>query len=111
MTASDLAREIVATYRKHGWQLNTVLLRPQTMAEFSSEIEAVAGDAKISESLLDALWFSRPSPNGGEAWELRLLAETPYALFQRIEPNESEDQRTQVLRSMEERLIEYLVAR
>jgi hypothetical protein len=56
----------------------------------------------------DALWFSRPSHGNREAWELRLLAQTQYALFEAFEADETEDQREEVRREMEARMGEYL---
>jgi|SRR4030095_1005945 hypothetical protein len=104
MKLTNLAREIVATYRKHGWQLRRALLRPETRNEL-----AVAGDvlsdASIEESDIDALWFSRPSHKEREAWELRLLAENPYALFQTFDSNVKEDEREAIRKEMEERLL------
>ena len=33
MKPSDLIKQTVGTYQKHGWQLRRVLLRPETSAE------------------------------------------------------------------------------
>jgi hypothetical protein len=53
------------------------------------------------------LWFSRPSHAGREAWELRLVSETPYALFETFEPDEAEYERVELRREMEARLRDY----
>jgi hypothetical protein len=42
-----------------------------------------------------------------EAWELRLISETPYALFEAFEEDETEEQREEVRREMEARMREY----
>lgn len=62
----------------------------------------------VEEAMVDALWFSRPSHGAREAWELRLIAENPYALFETFEKDESEEQREGMRREMEARLRDYL---
>ncbi|MFL6230273.1 MAG: hypothetical protein ACJ741_15985 [Pyrinomonadaceae bacterium] len=104
-------RATLATYRRHGWQLARVLMTAETLAALRREqgdapaeggeelrFEGVA--ARPSE--LDAMWFSRPSAEGREAWELRLAAE-PYALFELFEPDEAEEDREDVRRELEAR--------
>ena len=102
--------DVLATYRRHGWRLARVLARPETL----EALRASAGDAAATyegapaaESDVDAMWFTRASQGGREAWELRLLAEPPYALFELFEPDESEEDREDVRREMEARLREY----
>jgi hypothetical protein len=53
------------------------------------------------------LWFSRPSHNDREAWELRLLAQTQYALFETFEADETEEERDDLRLEMEAQLREY----
>ncbi len=86
MSQGNLINDIVGTYQKHGWQLRRVLLRGE----------------------VDGMWFSRPSHDQREAWELRLLAENPFALFETFEKDETEDQREEVRREMEARLRDYV---
>jgi len=107
MQQSELIKEIVNTYRKHGWTWRRVLLRPETsdhlnLAFGAEELEAI----QIEESDVDALWFSRASHAEREAWELRLLAETPFALFETFEKEETAGQREEMRREMEARLRE-----
>jgi hypothetical protein len=101
MNSADLFMELTAMYRKHGWQLRSVLLRPETRAELSVEVP-------VKEAEFDALWFSRPSHNAREAWELRLLAQTQYALFETFEADETEEERDDLRLEMEARLRDYL---
>ena len=103
--------ETLNTYRKHGWQLRRVLLRPESCAEVSASAANLFEDAAVQESTLDALWFARASHAGREAWELRLLAETPYALFETFEADEGEEDREEVRQEMEARLREYATRR
>ena len=104
-------QEIFAQYNKHGWRLARVLARPESLAEMrgtNDEDGAVSFEsAPANESDVDALWFTRPSAEGREAWELRLVGDTPYALFELFEPDEEEEDRADVRREMEARLREY----
>ena len=92
--------ELSTIYRKHGWQLRSVLLRPETRAELVVQVP-------VKEAEFDALWFSRPSHNGREAWELRLLAQTQYALFETFEVDETEEERDDLRLEMEARMREF----
>ncbi|HKG46080.1 MAG TPA: hypothetical protein VKB02_05105 [Pyrinomonadaceae bacterium] len=107
MKNADLFIELTATYRKHGWQLRRVLLRPETLVELQSQLP---NDVPVKEATVDALWFSRPSHNNREAWELRLLAQTQYALFETFEADETEEDREDLRLEMEARLRDYATA-
>jgi len=101
--------ELVATYRKHGWQLQSALLRPATRAVIEKQDAQLLDKVPIREAGFDALWFSRPSHSNCEAWELRLLGQTQYALFETFEADETEEQRDDVKREMEARLRDYVL--
>jgi hypothetical protein len=98
--------ETIDTYRKHGWRLARVLLCPETLALITEREREIFEDAILKEAVVDALWFSRPSHAGREAWELRLVSETPYALFETFEMDEAEEDREDVRLEMEARLRE-----
>jgi hypothetical protein len=83
------------------------LLRLETKEEVADSPENPFCGAPIDDSTFDALWFSRPSHSGAEAWELRLVADTPYALFERVGKDVASDERLKLFRGMEERLREY----
>lgn len=108
MRKAGLFMELVATYRKHGWELRTALLQPATRAELESEEPELLKNVTVRDAEVDALWFSRPSHNNRDAWELRLLAQTPYALFETFEPEETEEERDEVRQEMEARLRDYV---
>lgn len=108
MEKTDLLRELLATYGKHGWQLRRILLKPTTLKEIEDSSPAQLKGVAVTDFSADALWFSRPSHNNREAWELRLLEGTPYALFETFEPDETEEQRDDVRQEMEARLREYV---
>ena len=111
MSQGNLINDIVGTYQKHGWQLRRVVLRPETRAELEADAAfkslSLAGP-QVEAGEVDGLWFSRPSHDQREAWELRLLAENPFALFETFEKDETEDQREEVRREMEARLRDYV---
>jgi hypothetical protein len=114
MTQLGKFQDALATYRKHGWRFARVLARSETLAELRASGVVVEADgvasfegATVTESTVDAMWFTRPSHEGREAWELRLVGEPPYALFELFEPDEEEEDREDVRREMEARLREY----
>lgn len=111
MKKAGLFMELVATYRKHGWELRGLLLQPATRVELETQEASMLKDVEVREALFDALWFSRPSHNNREAWELRLLAQTPYALFETFEPEETEEERQDVKLEMEARMRDYASAK
>ena len=106
MNQRDLIIEILATYQKHGWQLRRLLLLPETRDEVSND-ELMFPGARVDNANVDALWFSRPSFGNREAWELRLIAETPYALFETFEADGLEEAHEKVRQEMEARVSEY----
>jgi hypothetical protein len=106
VTPNDLLNEIGSVYRKHGWQLRRLLMTPQTRAQL--KLSVPLDEARLEDAPIDAMWFSRASHGGREAWELRLLAEQPYALFETFEKDETEEQREEMRREMEARMREYV---
>ena len=108
MKKLDLYNELLTIYQRHGWQLRAVLLRPETIAELKKGEADLPQSVTIKDSPVDALWFARPSHQQREAWELRLLSETQYALFETFEVDETEEQREEMRQEMEARLRDYV---
>jgi len=100
----ELFKEIIATYQRHGWELKRVLIKPDTRNELKDA--EVFSEASLSDGEFDALWFARPSQGGREAWELRLVAENPYALFAAFESDETEEEREEARLEMEHQMRE-----
>ena len=100
--------EIVATYQKYGWALKGAVLQPATRSELAEKEPDLLRPLFLKDDSFDALWFSRPSHKDKVAWELRLLAETQYALFETFEADETEEQREEMRAEMEARLREYV---
>lgn len=95
-------REILAQYEKHGWSLRRVLLS----AEIKSNLPpTLFGQIEVVSSDVDALWFSRASFEGREAWELRHLSNTPFALVEVFEADDDEDVREDARFEMQTRLM------
>ena len=101
MSATELAKQIIAMYERHGWALRRVLLSKEARTEIDT---GVFKSAAIVDSDFDALWFARPSHADREAWELRLVAEQQYALFEAFEADESEEDREEARLEMENRM-------
>ena len=106
MPSLELCQEIIATYQRHGWQLKRVLVTPETRNDLSEQDLGVFNEASLSEAEFDALWFARPSHADREVWELRLLAEHPYALFAAFESDETEAEREAARLEMEHQMRE-----
>ncbi|HET9479447.1 MAG TPA: hypothetical protein VFO72_08885 [Pyrinomonadaceae bacterium] len=107
MNKAGLFMEVVAKYRQFGWELRSALLQPATRSELDTQDIELLKSVPVQESTFDALWFSRPSQNNRDAWELRLLSQNPYALFETFEPNETEDEREEFKQEMEARMRDY----
>ena len=110
MKNADLFTELVATYRKHGWELRSALMQPNTVSDLYSQQVQLLDKVPVKEAAFDALWFARPSYNNREAWELRLLAQTQYALFETFEADETDEERDDVRHEMEARLRDYVLS-
>jgi hypothetical protein len=104
----ELFREIVAAYQRHGWELRRALLKPKTRSDLGEQAAGLFAEAKLIETEFDALWFARPSHAGREAWELRLVAEQPYALFEAFEADETEEEREEARIEMENKMRAHL---
>ena len=78
MTDSATVREIIAEYEKHGWTPRRALLSAESESLLS---KSLTDKIEIEPSDLDALWFSRRSKPESEAWELRRLSGSPFALI------------------------------
>lgn len=103
---AELINDILEIYLKHGWQLRRVLLTPESRSQFDPTSLRV--EAQLQESSIDAIWLSRPSHAGREAWELRLLAEQQFALFETFEKDETEEQREEMRSEMQARMRDYV---
>lgn len=104
----ELFKEIIATYQRHGWELKRVLMKPATQTDLKEQTAELFNEAKLIVAEFDALWFARASQAGREAWELRLVAEQPYALFEAFEADETEEEREEARMEMENKMREFV---
>ena len=107
----NLIEDIVAMYKRHGWTLRQLLLRPESKAAAAAADSSSCDEAEVRDADFDALWFSRPSHEKREAWELRLISEQAYGLFEAFEADESEEDRGEARKEMENRMREHLAGR
>jgi hypothetical protein len=104
MDRTESAKQIIALYERHGWTLKRALLSSETRAAID---ESVLANAAIVDSDFDALWFARPSHAEREAWELRLISEQQYALFEAFEADEGEEDREEARLEMENKMRDF----
>jgi hypothetical protein len=109
MINAKTIEEILSLYKKHGWNLRRVLLTDEARVNLNDALQNLFGGAEIVSSRLDALWFSRPSKNQGEAWELRRLTGSPFALVEVFEAGVETEIREDALRATEKRMREVSV--
>lgn len=81
MIDANEIKEILATYKKYGWDLRRVLLT----AELKNNVGEVFADVPVTDADIDAAWFSRPPQTGAIAWEIRHLSTAPYALLEHLD--------------------------
>ena len=105
MISEQQIQEILAQYRKHGWALRRVLLCAPTRENLTDLIATLFRETQILSFETDAAWFSRPSGNGREAWELRRLSNAPFALVEVFEDEDDETVREETRFEMEKTLI------
>lgn len=94
--------EIIAQYVRHGWSLRRVLLSAELIGNLPAPL---FGSAEITVAELNALWFSRESFEGREAWELRHISGTPFALVEVFEIEDEEEVREQTRQDLETQLL------
>lgn len=106
MTQAARISEALALYKKHGWTLRQVLLTEKSRQEIRDSLGELFGEAEITAYEKDAAWFSRPSRDGRETWELRLFGEAPFALVEVFGPDQDESVRAGIRGAMEETLVQ-----
>lgn len=103
--SNDLAT-LLQQYKTHGWQIRRVLVSSAHVREAVRSLKASGVEVDSVESDNDAVWFSRRSQEGREAWELRRLSGSPFALVAVIEDSSSEDDKETTLREVEKRMFD-----
>jgi hypothetical protein len=88
---------VVDQYAKHGWQLRRALLSNEIANSFLAQPAFAEVKIVAVNSGNEALWFSRRSLPDREAWELRRLSGSPFALVAILEDSFDNDERETVL--------------
>ncbi len=101
----DQIKAVIGLYEKFDWKLRRVLLVEKTKIRLKDASSELFGEATIVDSEIDAMWFSRRSGSDSEAWELRRLSETPFALFEVFSDDDEEEIREETRHELEQRLI------
>ena len=97
---------IVDQYAKHDWVVRRVMLPPASIAAVGPGLVSLYPDLEVIESLEEGIWFSRRTLPDREAWELRRLSGSPFALVAVLEDSFSEEEREDVLASIEQRMFD-----
>ena len=105
MTDRDAIADIIGQYVQHGWKLRRVLLTAKLSGELG-DVAGLFGDAELRTSGHDGLWFSRRSMQDREAWELRRISTSPFALVEVIPDGLTDQEREEILAEAEERMFD-----
>jgi len=97
-------RSIIEQYEKFGWELRRVFLTSELQAKVESVVDRLFRGVEVKQSDLDAAWFTRTAKNGGTAWELRALEESPFALIEVVDPDITADELELTLSATEQQL-------
>ena len=97
-------RSIIEQYEKFGWDLRLVLLTSELQKRLETSTDELFKGVEVKLCDLDAAWFTRAAKNGGTAWELRALQESPFALIEVVDPDSSADELDLILAATEQQL-------
>jgi len=105
---SELAAiaSIIEQYARHDWIVRRVMLSAASIARLGSDLASAFPNADIIESANEGLWFSRRTLPDREAWELRRLAGSPFALVAVLEDSLSKEEREDIMSSVEGRMFD-----
>jgi hypothetical protein len=99
-------RSVIEQYAKHDWIVRRLMLSSGSTAELGPELVSLNAEVEIVEPRQEGIWFSRRTQPDREAWELRRLSGSPFALVAVLEDSLSLDEREDVLRSIERRMFD-----
>jgi hypothetical protein len=105
MISPEGIEQILAQYAKHGWKLRRVLLSGRLKEKVPGIADWFEG-VEIQAADLDGLWFSRSSRPDITAWELRHLAETPYALVTAVQEGTNRETAESILKETQSRMMD-----
>ena len=106
MTDLATVKLIIEQYAKHEWTVRRAALSTASIASVGAGLASLYADIEIEESPNEALWFSRRTLPDREAWELRRLSGSPFALVAVLDDSLPEDEREELLRETEHRMFD-----
>jgi hypothetical protein len=102
----DAIKAVVDQYVGHGWRLRKATLSRASLADVRDAIASLDSAVVLIEGPNEALWFSRRSLPDREAWELRRIAGSPFALVAILEDSLADDEREAILFDTERRMFD-----
>lgn len=102
----ETVQAVIDQYAKHGWRLRRALVSRATADRLAPAMDFGDPEIGLEESENEALWFSRRSLPDCEAWELRRLKDSPFALVAVLEDSLDDAEREQLLLDTERRMFD-----
>lgn len=102
----ETIQAVIDQYAKHGWQLRRALVSGEDADKTTAELGFAGTKIVAVKSGNEALWFSRRSLPDREAWELRRLSGSPFALVAILEDSFDEDEREAVLEATQRKMFD-----
>jgi hypothetical protein len=103
--AAELTR-IIEQYAQYGWKLRRAALSPESIARFGIILTSEDPEVQIENAPHESLWFSRRSLPDREAWELRRLSGSQFALVAVLEDSSSQEEREEIVKETEDRMFD-----
>ena len=100
----DAVEEIIKQYGAHGWTFRRAVLSEADVRAFGDDLLRNYPEADILKGPESGLWFSRRTLTDREAWELRRLSGSPFALIAVVEDSLSGTEHDAVLNEVEQRM-------
>jgi hypothetical protein len=94
---TEVLDDIISQYIAHGWVLRRAVLSENISHSLKVHLNDTHPGLEILAGSESGLWFSRRSLPDREAWELRRVSGSPFALMAVIEDSMSETEREAVL--------------
>ena len=101
---TEVLNDIVSQYKDHGWTPRRAVLSESDFLLFKDYLINAHAGIEIHSGPESGLWFSRRSLRDREAWELRRLSGSPFALMAVIEDSMPDTEREAVLHETQMRM-------
>jgi len=95
---------IIEQYERHGWTLRRVLISRELAGALGGD--GMFSDADVRPSPHGGMWFSRRSLPDREAWEMRRISASPFAVVEVIPDEFTDEEREKVLSDAESRMFD-----